>query len=89
MKKKYTKPYIYIESFQLDAALASGCSPEFAGKVNNTESDCGYLDGSSEGKDFLYFNWKNCAFDLSYEDGNDALCYHGPDITNKLVFFAS
>ena len=28
MKKNYTKPYIVVETFQLDAAIADSCSSE-------------------------------------------------------------
>ena len=88
MKKKYSKPYIYIESFQLDAALASGCTP--GATINVTENDCGIgTPVVGDDKDYMFFNWHNCSYDLSYEDGNDVDCYHGPTVTPDVVFFAS
>lgn len=89
MKKMYEKPYIAVESFQLDAAIAQGCSQEFIGKVNSDENSCGYGSGASEEKTFMFFNWQNCAVDVTYADGNDAVCYHGPTSTSGLYFFRS
>lgn len=76
MKKKYVKPYIAVESFQLNAAIAS-CTSEGYIPIGKSENDCGFgvgVDGN-----FQYFNYDNCEVDLTGpEDGNDTTCYHGP-----------
>lgn len=84
MKRKYEKPYMTVESFQLDAAVAQGCTPGLT--INYSEDTCGLGDGSQDEKMFQFFNWANCAFDLSYTDGNDAVCYHGPLVVGGTFF---
>ena len=83
MKKTYTKPYIAVESFQLDAAIASSCTS--AGKLSlgyavNTctlSDDKGYLWPNLPYLGFACANEGNA--DIVYGgDGNDSPCYHGP-----------
>lgn len=73
MKKIYTKPYIVLESFQLDAAIAASCSSQGFIPINHGEDECTFDNGQ-------FFNNNNCQFDLTGPDGdgNDTLCYHGP-----------
>lgn len=78
MKKKYVKPYIAVESFQLNAAIAAACSTEGYIKINYGENSCGF--GDSADFKWQFFNLDNCEFDLTGAggDGNDTECYHGP-----------
>ena len=77
MKKKYVKPYIAVESFQLNAAIAS-CTSEGGIPINKSENDCGFDTGVDN--QFQFFNYINCDVDLTGPegDGNDTICYHGP-----------
>lgn len=82
MKKKYIKPYLVVESFQLDAAIAASCSSQGFIPINYGENTCTF-----EGE---FFNVFNCQTDLTGPDGdgNDTLCYHGPIVTME-TFIAS
>ncbi len=60
--KKYTKPYLLVESFQLDAAIAAGSCSEKAGQdgkggiaINYGVNSCVYKD---DGGDLWFGN--NC-----------------------------
>ena len=37
MKKTYTKPYLAVESFQLDAAIATSCSEQNKPVLSDTK----------------------------------------------------
>lgn len=89
MKKKYEKPVLIIESFQLDATIASNCSSTNYEPLGYTENDCGYGVGIES--DFQYFNYFNCDVDLvgSGADANDTICYHGPMATGGITFINS
>lgn len=93
MKKTYMKPILVIESFQLDAAVATSCSSQENGqKLNHGENSCGFLEtGNDNLKQWQYFNNNNCEVDLtgSGGDGNDIPCYHGPFLTGNLTFISS
>lgn len=78
MKKDYKKPYLLVESFQLDAAIAASCSP---GKIplNYGLDSCTPLE---ELPGFSYIG-NLCIHDVKVDgkvdgDGNDTICYHGP-----------
>lgn len=88
MKKKYIKPYIVIESFQLDAAVAASCSSQDYIPINYNENGCGF-DEISTGY-WQFFNYDNCEMDLTGPegDGNDTTCYHGPMLAGS-TFVAS
>lgn len=91
MKKTYTKPYIAVESFQLDAAIAASCSSQGYHPIGYGENNCGLGTASAgEGKTWAFFNYHNCAFDLTDAsgDGNDTPCYHGPSVSG-VSFIAS
>lgn len=83
MKKKYVKPVIAVESFQLDAAIAASCSAQGYIPIGYTEDTCSF-----EGE---YFNYNNCQVDLTGPggDGNDTICYHGPTAAGGMVFVVS
>lgn len=80
MKKTYTKPYIAVESFQLDAAIAAACSTDGKQTLGYTLDTCNLEDdrGSTAFKGLNYFG-NACIHDVKVEgDGNDMICYHGP-----------
>lgn len=85
MKKIYTKPYIAVESFQLDAAIAASCTSDGKTALNYNLSDCNdYADAVSG-----YFGGV-CVHNVEVEgDGNDYICYHGPMIKAVDVFMNS
>ena len=83
MKKSYVKPYIAVESFQLDAAIAASCSSQGYVPLGKGESNCFHESG--------VFGL-GCEHDATggngvYGDNNDELCYHGP--TYGMTFMAS
>jgi len=82
-KKKYTKPYIVMESFQLNAAIAASCSSQNFIPINYGENTCTFDNGE-------FFNYNNCQIDLTGPggDGNDTLCYHGP-LQASMTFISS
>ena len=81
MRKKYEKPLLIIESFQLDATIAASCSSNNYVPLGYTEKECG-IDEIYEGY-YQFFSSYNCEMDLvgSSGDGNDTICYHGPIAT--------
>lgn len=78
MKKKYEKPMLIIEPFQLDATIAASCSSQGYIPINYGENSCTFDNGE-------FFNYDNCEMDLTGPggDGNDTLCYHGPFLANS------
>lgn len=83
MKKQYKKPYLALESFQLNAAIANACSTTKRTPIRHQEDTCSYPVGSGQ-----FFSLFNCQVDVSdgSNDGNDTLCYHGPELANGIVF---
>lgn len=73
MKRKYEKPVLAMESFQLDAAVAASCSSQGYIPIGYGEDSCTFDNGQ-------FFNYNNCQMDLTGPggDGNDTICYHGP-----------
>lgn len=80
MKKKYEKPDLLVESFQLDAAIAGSCSGEGYIAIGHWENTCGDMPLSGSDFQFYIFNDMNCEVDVcgTAGDGNDTICYHGP-----------
>ena len=75
MKKTYVKPYLAVESFQLDAAIAASCSQENKLSLGYTMDTC---TAEEEDPNLNYFG-NLCVHDVQVEgDGNDLICYHGP-----------
>lgn len=85
MKRKYIKPVLAVESFQINAAIAGSCST--GTPIGHYEEGCGY-GTSSEGNMFRFFNENTCDIDLTGDGGddNDTPCYHGPINTSGLIF---
>jgi len=82
MKRPYKKPYLEVESFQLDAAIAEACSTLGSIAIHHTEEkNCTFANGQ-------FFNLINCSMDLTGAsiDGNDTVCYHGPFLSGGKTF---
>lgn len=78
MKKEYRKPYLMVESFQLDAAIASGCTAEYNKVPLNHDLDTCDLQEEMPGLGY-FGDAIGCIHDVKVEgDGNDLICYHGP-----------
>ena len=86
MKKEYKTPYLIMESFQLNAAVATSCSGRGTQPLGHGVDTCDLVD---ETGDFEF--GKACKYDIINEaggDGNDTYCYHGP-IDPNTEFLAS
>ena len=83
MKREYQKPYLAMESFQLNAAIAASCSSEGKTPINYGVDSCG------NGYFGVYFG-SSCEVDVTNPGGdeNDELCYQGLFDPN-LVFIQS
>ena len=79
--KKYEKPYIGLESFQLNAAVASACSTLGYIAVGPAENFCTFDNGQ-------FYNFITCQVDLTGPDldKHDSVCYHGPTASGGIVF---
>lgn len=85
MKKIYTKPYLAVESFQLNAAIAASCSSDGGIAIHYGESTC------SDSATGYFADVGVCSFDGNGKggDGNDGPCYHGPFHTDGQTFISS
>ena len=88
MKKTYSKPYIAVESFQLDAAIASSCSKNNKIPLNYGMNNCDLAD---EAPGLGYFG-SACAANGGYDvinpntdDNNGNFCYHGPVFSDMFM----
>ncbi|MBE6984460.1 MAG: hypothetical protein E7434_02380 [Ruminococcaceae bacterium] len=81
MKRPYQKPYLGLESFQLNAAVAAACSTDGYTPIRHREDDCTFDNGQ-------FYNLFNCQVDLTgpANDGNDTICYHGPTASQGQIF---
>ncbi len=81
MKKQYQKPYIGLESFQLNAAIADACSTNNYRPINHGPSSCSFANGQ-------FFSYQNCQMDLTGPVivGIDTVCYHGPLLSGGVIF---
>ena len=74
MKKKYVKPMVVVERFQLDGAIAASCSSDQKRPLNHGIDTCIC-------NRHYYFS-ANCAgelaggYDVVNTDENDTYCYH-------------
>lgn len=89
MKKEYQKPYLAVESFQLNAAIAASCTSEGKFPINHGQHDCTLGDNPGEEPDVIF--GAACVVDVYTQsgDGNDGFCYHGPVADMSLVFVYS
>lgn len=87
MKKKYEKPVLLIESFQLDAAIAGSCSGEGYIAIGHWAETCGDGTGNEHYK-WYAFSDTTCEVDVAgpEDDGSDSFCYHGPMASGGLTY---
>lgn len=88
LKKKYAKPMLELEAFQLNAAIAASCSSQGFQPISHGENSCGYEGAAGS---WVYFNLNNCQIDLTgpETDGGDTYCYHGPTASYGMTFISS
>jgi hypothetical protein len=81
MKKTYVKPYVAMETFQLDAAIATSCSGDGLIALGYAQDTCAKYDLFET---LTYFGdacgRRENGTDVTDPgaDANDKLCYHGP-----------
>ena len=83
MKKEYVKPYLAVESFQLDASVAGGC----ATKLGHDEKGCTFLTARDQGV-YLDIQFGPACGEIGGIDmlqENPDICYHGPVSTFGLL----
>ncbi len=71
--KKYTKPYILVESFQLDAAIAGPCAEKNGGNgiaINHGLNNCKLVDAAGD----IIFGAACVGGDI-VDDDNEGACY--------------
>lgn len=86
MKRNYSKPYLVMESFQLNAAVAASCSSEEKQPIHYGENTC--IVGDDPGEQAVEYLGNACELDIVGNvggDSNDTICYHGP--INPYEFF--
>lgn len=91
MKKLYTKPYLAVESFQLDAAIASSCTGDDKQALGYSLNTC-TLEDDKGTQEFIGLNYfgNACVHNVQVEgDGNDQICYHGPTVNANTLFMNS
>lgn len=79
MKREYEKPYLAVESFQLNAAVAASCSSQGRQPINYYENNCKV--GDDPGEPAIEYLGNACELDIIGGvggDDNDSLCYQGP-----------
>ena len=83
MKKAYSRPLLAFESFQLDAALAAGCTIIMKWGEGRCSLDANMNTIYGPGGEF--FNIENCNTDVFAE------CYQGPFgmVDPYQIFFSS
>lgn len=74
MKREYAKPFLAVESFQLDAAIAGDCT----GKVtlNQQINDCTLRDGMGPVYETDFNFGAACASYGGMDVAKDDACYH-------------
>ncbi len=89
-RKKYTKPEIAVERFELTQIIAAGCTAanpnnEFGHPTHYMDQNSCYWEGETAER---YFN-SNMACDVNLEPGQtiNGICYHAP--ANSNTFFGS
>lgn len=78
MKKSYSKPKIFIESFEISEFIAGDCTIDVGFGDSNMIKQCTYADPDFGGA-VIYFNSGNEACVSKWDDGDDKGCYHIPD----------
>lgn len=85
MKKDYIKPYLAVESFQLDAAIAGTCTGDDKLPMNHDQNTCNLeiygeeVFGSACGDNVI----------VNPGDQSDAICYQAFQADIKNLFMTS
>lgn len=85
MKKDYIKPYLAVESFQLDAAIAGTCTGDGKMPMNHYPDSCNLEDFGEE-----VFG-SQCGDNVVANPGDqsDAICYQAFQANIKDLFMTS
>lgn len=70
MKKAYSKPQIFFDSFELSQSIALGCE-----KITNQAEYVCIVTEKDSG--IVYITNSDCRY--TPPGGNDGICYHAPD----------
>lgn len=89
MKKTYTKPYLAVESFQLDAAIATSCSSQGKAVLTQAVESCTFESIDPRITQFGGPCTTNVIETAHGYGRYNTLCYHGPVVTYSNVFTAS
>lgn len=65
MKKEYMKPYLAVESFQLDAAIAGACTGKMI--LAHSIDDCTLVDDQGTNYGDIHFG-QSCGINIRVED---------------------
>ena len=78
MKKSYTKPQLWAESFQASDAVAGPCDIDvgFSDTGVDGHKVCGYDHPNFGGHVKLFVDIHNDVCNMVLEEGNDKGCYH-------------
>lgn len=78
MKKVYSKPRIFIESFSMSTNIAGNCD-----QINSvqTQGVCGLDFG---GENIFLTGVSGCDVQFETDDGTSGICYHNPSETTQL-----
>ncbi len=80
MKTEYQKPYLAVESFQLNAAIAGSCAGLTT--LSHGLDTCTLNDGIGVDQSGTTFFGAKCQDDVVNTDNTDAFCYQ--NFTTKL-----
>lgn len=82
MKKKYEKPTMFREEFNISQSVALGCVDKSAGFY---KSKCGIKIPEGDFKNEVLFTLGNgvCTVSPNNVKENDMLCYHIPSDANR------
>lgn len=88
MKKEYAKPFLAVESFQLDAALAGACKDAGALELIGPTADKCIKDLGGGDIIFSFACAQQNGDDITHNDSNDELCYQAfqPSIGSVMIY---
>lgn len=84
MKKEYTKPQVFIESFVLSTSLATNCEKPFN---HHAQFSCGIPNENMPGMKIFSMDVSgDCDVhgDSEFDVDNDGFCYHVPTEDQQL-----
>lgn len=82
MKRKYTKPSLVMERFEMTQSIAAGCSAASSSTVGDpniwSKTDCGWAVGSDVIWD-MDVTGSKCNFDWDLDADFSGICYNNPN----------